>query len=163
MSPGRARRSSWPSCHTHNDSDCNADEHPDRHSNYHTNANSEPNTDTPTATPIPEGELVVAEIQADAPGTESDDLDKEFVAFRNDGKAPLVISGWTVSEGDDNQYTFQDVTLDPGHTIRLRTGAGSDTESDAYWGLESPVWNNDGDAVTVRDTTGTIVIEYQYE
>lgn len=120
-------------------------------------------TDTPTPTPIPEGELVIADIQDNAPGVESDNLDKEYVAFRNDGNARLDISGWTVSEGDDNQYTFQEITLNPGDTIRLRTGIGSDTESDVYWGLESPVWNNNGDTITVRDATGSIVIEYQYE
>lgn len=101
-------------------------------------------------------------LQYNAPGPEYDNLDDEYVEFENAGNAPLDLDGRVVWEGDDSEYEFQDVTLGPGETIRLRTGIGSDTSSDLYWGLESPVWNNDGDTLEVRDETGAVVIDHQY-
>jgi len=52
--------------------------------------------------------------------------------------------------------------LEPGESITIHTGSGTDTETDLYWGQESAVWNNDGDTVTLRDENGTIVIEETY-
>ena len=48
-------------------------------------------------------------------------------------------------------------------TVTLYTGSGTDTESDLYWGSGSPVWNNGGDTVIVRNSTGAVIIEETYE
>jgi competence protein ComEC len=44
----------------------------------------------------------------------------------------------------------------------LHTGSGTDTATDLYWDAGRPVWNNDGDTVTVTTSEGEVVIEEAY-
>jgi len=109
------------------------------------------------------GALSVATVHADAAGDEYDNLDDEYVVFENTGDAALDLSGWTVSDEADHTYTFPEgVTLDPGAQVTLRTGSGTDSDTDLYWGADAPVWNNGGDTVVVRDGDGETVLEEEY-
>jgi len=119
-------------------------------------------TQTPVATdggtPTDDSALVIETIHADAEGDDRTNLNDEYVVFRNSGDTPLELSGWTVTDEAGKSYTFPDgYTLAAGATVTLHTGSGTDTETGLYWGAGSPVWNNDGDTVTVRTDTGTIV------
>jgi len=61
-------------------------------------------------------------------------------------------------------YTFPDgYTLGAGETVTLHTGSGTDSDTDLYWGSGSPIWNNGGDTVTVRNSDGDIVRQETYE
>ncbi|KAB1188479.1 MULTISPECIES: lamin tail domain-containing protein [Haloferax] len=103
-------------------------------------------------------------VVADAPGNDNDNLNGEYVTFRNDGDEALDLSGWTVSDAVGPTYTFADGTeLDAGGTLTLHTGSGTDTADDVYWGRSSAVWNNGGDTVTVRDAAGRDVLSYTYD
>jgi competence protein ComEC len=109
------------------------------------------------------GALAIAEVHADAEGTERENLDDEYVVFENAGDDPLDLSGWTVEDEAGRTYTFPDgYVLGAGETVTLRTGAGTDTDSDLYWGSDSPVWNNDGDTVIVRNSDGDAVLRETY-
>jgi competence protein ComEC len=129
-------------------------------------------TESPTATATPTdssgsddgaGVLSVATIHEDAAGDEYDNLNDEYVVFENTGDAALDLSGWTVSDEADHTYTFPEgVTLDAGAQVTLRTGSGTDDETDLYWGSEAPVWNNGGDTVIVQDDNGETVLEEKY-
>lgn len=89
---------------------------------------------------------------------------EEYVTLRNDGDAAIDLSGWTVSDAAGATYTFAGGTeLDPGASLTLHTGSGTDTDEDVYWGRGGAVWNNGGDTVTVRDATGDEVLAYTYE
>jgi competence protein ComEC len=120
---------------------------------------------TPTQTPVatdggtnPDTALVIDTINADAAGDDRTNLNDEYVVFRNSGDAPLDLSGWTVTDEAGKTYTIPEgFTLAAEATVTLHTGSGTDTEADLYWGAGSPVWNNDGDTVTVRTDNGTIV------
>ncbi len=122
---------------------------------------------TPTATPTEagdgDGDLAVAEIHADAAGDEYENLNDEYVVFENAGDAPLDLSGWTVADDAGHTYAFPDsFSLDPGDSVTLHTGSGSDTGTDLYWGQGSPVWNNNGDTVIVTDADGERVLTEAY-
>jgi competence protein ComEC len=126
-------------------------------------------TATPTMTTVAtdggtaDGELVVDEIHADAAGDERENLDDEYVVFANDGDAALDLTGWTVEDEAGATYTFPDgYTLDAGERVTLHTGSGTDTERDLYWGSGSPIWNNGGDTVIVRNSQGDVVREVSY-
>ncbi|WP_430505909.1 lamin tail domain-containing protein [Haloparvum sp. PAK95] len=107
--------------------------------------------------------LEVAEIHADAEGTESENLNDEYVVFENAGDAALDLGGWTVEDEVGKTYTFPEgFTLDAGATVTLHTGSGTDTGADLYWGRDSPVWNNDGDTVVVTTDTGEEVLRVSY-
>jgi micrococcal nuclease len=117
------------------------------------------------ATPVADGSggLTVVRVHADAAGRDGENLNDEYVVFENRGDATLDLSGWTVTDAADHSYRFPDgTTLAPGEHLTLHTGRGADTASDRYWGASSPVWNNDGDTVTVRDRNGTVRAERGY-
>jgi micrococcal nuclease len=110
-----------------------------------------------------DGPLTVKKIHYDAEGNDNENLNDEYVVFRNSGEESLDISGWTVSDAADHTYTFPEGTVvEPGSELTLRTGSGSDTEETVYWGAGGAVWNNDGDVVTVRDADGSVVVRKSY-
>ncbi|WP_058993677.1 lamin tail domain-containing protein [Haloarcula sp. CBA1127] len=130
-----------------------------------------PRTDTPVptatdgGTPIgnTSGDLVIDRVRADAAGDDRDNLNDEYVVFRNAGAEPLEMGGWTVSDEADHSYTVPDgFTLDPDETVTLHTGSGTDTDTDLYWGSGRPIWNNGGDTVTVTDADNETILERSY-
>ncbi len=119
-------------------------------------------TDTDAGTTESESGLSLVAVNADAEGRDGENLDDEYLVFENAGTESLSLGGWTVSDASGATYTFPDVTLAPGERITLRTGAGTDTETDLYWGASRPVWNNAGDTVTVTDESGAVVLQESY-
>ena len=112
---------------------------------------------------IESGALSVVEINYDAAGNDNENLNDEYVVFRNTGSEPLDISGWTVEDEAGHSYTFPGETVvDPNAEVMLRTGSGTDTASTYYWAETGAVWNNDGDMVIVRNATETTVIRAPY-
>jgi len=110
------------------------------------------------------GTLAVATIHADAEGDDREDLNDEYVVFENAGPETLDLSGWTVEDEAGKRYTVPDgVTLAPDEALTLRTGSGTDTGDELYWGAGSPVWNNGGDTVIVENATGDRVLAESYE
>jgi competence protein ComEC len=112
----------------------------------------------------PTGNLEIVEINADAEGDDGDNLNDEYVVFENTDDGPLDIGGWTVTDEAGKTYTVPEgVTLESGVQVTLHTGSGEDTATDLYWGQGSPVWNNGGDTVIVRNSDGDIVREETYD
>ncbi|WP_254272021.1 lamin tail domain-containing protein [Haloarcula marina] len=108
-----------------------------------------------TTTTADDSRLTIARINADAAGDDRANLDDEYVVLRNDGDRPLDLTGWTMADAADHEYAFPDgFTLDPGATVTVHTGSGADTATDLYWGLDRPVWNNDGDTVVLSNASG---------
>lgn len=117
--------------------------------------------ETPTDTS--DGSLDIS-LHADAAGADGDNLNDEYVTLTNAGSASLDIGGWTVADAADHVYTVSTgTTLASGESLVIHTGEGRDSTTDRYWGQSSPVWNNDGDTVTVRDETGTTIAVHRSE
>ena len=109
------------------------------------------------------GTLAVAEINADAEGDDRENLNDEYIVFENTGDDPLDVSGWTVADDAGHTYTIpDDVTIGSEATLTLRTGSGTNTETELYWGSGSPIWNNNGDTVIVTTDDGERVVEERY-
>ncbi|MEF8828809.1 MAG: lamin tail domain-containing protein [Haloarcula sp.] len=132
-------------------------------------ARSSPRTETPVATDggtpteNTSGDLVIDRVRADAAGDDRDNLNDEYVVFRNAGAESLAMGGWTVADESGRTYAFPDgFTLGPDETVTLHTGSGADTDTDLYWGSGRPIWNNDGDTVTVTDADNETVLERSY-
>ena len=117
-----------------------------------------------TTTTDPGAAVEVAEINADADGDDRENLTGEYVTFENTGDEPIDLSGWTVEDEAARSYEFpQGFALDPGATVTLRSGSGTDTDTELYWGSGSPIWNNDGDTVILTTDDGERVLEVRYE
>jgi micrococcal nuclease len=120
-------------------------------------------TSTPSATPGGDGALRVQTVHEDAEGNDNENLDDEYVVFENAGEETLDMGGWRVEDDASHTYTFPTgFTLDPGETVTLYTGSGTDSDSELYWGSESAIWNNGGDTVFVYTASGDLVVEYTY-
>ncbi|MDQ2072819.1 lamin tail domain-containing protein [Haloarcula sp. H-GB4] len=122
-------------------------------------------TETPTPTPVPDGGsgLVVSEIHEDAEGNDHENLNDEYVTFKNTGDETLSMGEWTVSDEADHVYTVPNgFELEPGATVTLYTGEGSNTESELYWNASGAVWNNGGDTIIVEDENSETVLERSY-
>ncbi|PSP66455.1 endonuclease [Halobacteriales archaeon QS_1_69_70] len=78
------------------------------------------------------GDIDIEAIEPDPAGNDSENLD------------------------DGNTYTFGTVLLVRGGEVTLHTGSGTDTVTDVYWGRSSPVWDNGGENVTVRNPDGQV-------
>ncbi|QLH77243.1 lamin tail domain-containing protein [Halosimplex rubrum] len=118
---------------------------------------------TDGGTPVQGGELTLAEVNADAEGDDREHLNDEYLVFENTASDSLDLSGWTVEDEAGKTYTFpDDYTLEAGATVTLHTGSGTVSESDLYWGAGSPVWNNAGDTVIVRNSKGERVLMETY-
>jgi len=106
-------------------------------------------------------DLAVDELVADPEN--GDPVQDEYVSFVNQGAETVDLDGYVVSDEVDNSYAFSGIAVDPGATVTLYTGTGTDTDDTVYWGRTgSAVWNNGGDTVFLEDPDGTLVIEYPY-
>jgi hypothetical protein len=56
----------------------------------------------------------------------------------------------------NRQRRVRDV-LEAGTTVAVPTGLGTNTATDLYWGLGSPVWNTIGNTATLRRPDGTVI------
>ena len=109
------------------------------------------------------GDIAVQNVHADASGSDTDNLNDEYVVFENTGSGSLDLSGYTVEDEAAHTYAFPSgFTLDAGTTVTLHSGSGTDSSSDLYWGSGSAIWNNSGDTVYVFDETGSQVEAYGY-
>lgn len=107
--------------------------------------------------------LELTEINADAEGSDYNNLNDEYIVFRNTNDTAVDLTGWTVEDETGKTYQFpMGFTLQPGDQVTLRTGTGDDTDTELYWGRDAPVWNNGGDTVIVTTADGTVVIDQAY-
>lgn len=87
---------------------------------------------------------------------------EEWVEITNEGADIVEITGFTLKDEANHIYTFPQMVLLPGTSMRLYTGTGINTTETLYWGLTEAVWNDDGDAAFLRDPSGAIVDTFMY-
>ncbi|WP_218138610.1 lamin tail domain-containing protein [Halobacterium jilantaiense] len=94
---------------------------------------------------------------------EADALNDERVKLTNDGDSAVDMSGFVLSDAADHEYAFPDgFTLDPGASVWVHSGSGTDDADDRYAAFGSEVWNDDGDTATLTDADGDTVDERSY-
>ncbi len=87
------------------------------------------------------------------------DLANEQVVVVNDSDQALSLQDWQLGGEGGPTYTFGNVPLFPGGSIRLHSGAGDDTSVDLYWNQPSPVWQS-GAVVRLLNAQGSPVSSY---
>lgn len=120
-------------------------------------------TPPPTVTVVSETGIRVVEINADAEGRDTNNLNDEYIVLKNTGDLALDLSGWRVKDDDGHVYEFRDgFTLDIGATVTLHSGSGTQTEDHRFWWADEPVWDNGGDTISIYDDGGRKVYERSY-
>ena len=89
-------------------------------------------------------------------------LDNEYVLIENQGPGDQEMTGWTLSDENNNTYFFlPGFVLRAEQEINVWTKSGTSTGTDLYWGREDGVWGQD-DTAYLRDDTGTVVSVYSW-
>jgi LysM repeat protein len=131
-----------------------------------------PLTPTPTRVPIPTstrsplpvitgtastalGEFFVTIREIKAPGS----LTNEQVTFTN-LSGQVNMAGWTMTDGEGNQFTFPSLSLLSKGEVIVHTGKGTNTPTDLYWGQTEPRWAS-GKVAYLRDPNGKLIATYQ--
>lgn len=78
-------------------------------------------------------------------------LTSESVTLQNNGVDALVLTGWTLKDGNGSAFIFPQLTLYPGGLVQIHSGSGTNTAADLFWGLSNPVWKS-GELVALYDT-----------
>ncbi|MFC7166423.1 lamin tail domain-containing protein [Halospeciosus flavus] len=113
--------------------------------------------DQTTATTTP---VEVVEVNADPVGDDATNLQSEYVVVRNTGEDTLRLGSWQLTDGE-HAYTFPEgVTLEPGETVTVSTGGGTDTTHDRYWGAGEPVWEV-GETVVLTTADGERLLSHR--
>ena len=87
------------------------------------------------------------------------DLENEEVVLKRVGEDELWLTGWTISDGDKNVYTFKELVVNRGGEVQLFTSAGHDGVNALFWGLQSAVWKS-GKTVFLYDYQGNLRAKY---
>jgi len=101
-------------------------------------------------------------INYDAPGSDRENLNGEYVIIKNTSPDSINIGGWTVKDSATNIYEFYRYLLKPGSFAYLFSGKGKDENGEFYWGSSKPIWNNDHDTLYLRDKNGLLIEIYNY-
>jgi hypothetical protein len=107
----------------------------------------------------------ITDLQYDSPGSDDGSnasRNAEWIKLTNRGDRAVSLSGWTITDEQDHVYTFPSSSLAAHASVRVHSGDGTDTASDRYWGSSTYIWNNSGDAATLRTASGQMVAEYGY-
>lgn len=101
-------------------------------------------------------------INFDAAGDDKNNLNGEYVVFKNINSIDLNLEGWTVKDMSTNIYLFKRIFLKTGLKVFLFSGTGKDNDEQLYWNNSKPIWNNDHDTLYLRDKKGLLVEIFNY-
>jgi micrococcal nuclease len=121
---------------------------------------------TETTTPIASDTGVIVDpacSQFNAPGDDNKAKNEEYVCLKNPAGQAADLTGWTITDEYGWSYTIPSFSLEPGSSLLLHTGCGTDTPEDLFWcRTETAIWNNSGDCVHLKDEEGEPVQDYCY-
>lgn len=107
--------------------------------------------------------LTITNIIYDAPGPDDQNLNGEWVEIRNDGDRGVNLRGFSLRDtSSTNLYVFGSVELPSGTVLRIYSGCGQDMPTEVYWCSDTSIWNNSGDAATLRDADERFLATYAY-
>lgn len=123
------------------------------------------------------------DIERIRPASNGESLDQERVVLENSASETsgnvVDLSGWTLSDGDNNSYTFEDGTrLQPTETLVVHTGNGSSVRrptvgglrsfrtqypQHVYWERSTSVWDSDtAENITLTTADGQLASSRLY-
>lgn len=79
----------------------------------------------------------------------------EAVVLKRVGEGELLLTGWKITNGRGNEYTFPYLVLNKNGSVRLYTRSGTNSVIELYWGLAESVWRS-GDVASLTDPEGNL-------
>jgi micrococcal nuclease len=114
--------------------------------------------------PATDADMRVIGVLSDPPGSDTDNLEGEWVDIVNAGLTEISMRGWVLKdESSSHRYVFaDDFVITPQTVVRIHTGCGPDGDETLFWCNGSAIWNNTGDTAFLLDPNGNIVTFYRY-
>ena len=102
-----------------------------------------------------------------AKGNDCENLNNEYVIFKNNCRYSCNLTGWTVKDESSKViYIFPQFILESGAMVTLYTGCGNDTDTKLYWCSKgyscNAIWNNNKDTLYLRNSNGELILAYSY-
>ncbi len=105
--------------------------------------------------------IEIMSIHPDAAGNDNYNLNDEWIEFRALVAGSLI--GYSVEDEAGHTYFFPDRVFAAGDVFKLRTGTGTDTQTDLFWNASgSAIWNNSGDTIKILDPQGHVLLTRTY-
>lgn len=73
--------------------------------------------------------------------SDAGNLDAEIALVVNESDAPFNLQGWTLGREGGPIYTFGNLPIFPGGSVRIHSKTGNDTSIDLHWGQSGSVWS----------------------
>ena len=90
-----------------------------------------------------QGAKLKLEVNYDAEGSDTDNVNGEWMRVTNASSGPVRIGGWWVRDSGLRRYTFPAGTVVPrGGSVYVHVGKGRATPTHKYWGQAVPVFAN---------------------
>jgi micrococcal nuclease len=109
------------------------------------------------------GCISVSDFSWDAKGNDIENLNDEYLSLVNSCSAAADMANWTLKNSGTKIYRFERFFLAPNQSVKVHSGCGADAGKDLFWCSKKPIWNNNGDALYLRDSNGFLVLSYSYE
>ena len=104
----------------------------------------------PTETSLPSLDQPTVEIQSVfLPG----EMDYEKISIKNVSEAPVDLTGWSLTNDEDDRYVFPTLTLYPNGALEVWTKAGINTAVELFWNAPNAIWSSGGRAILL-DSAG---------
>ncbi|AZS84787.1 lamin tail domain-containing protein [Streptomyces griseoviridis] len=103
------------------------------------------------------GGVVIHHVWFDSPGPDdrsNKSLNAEWVQIKNTSRSAITLKGWVLKDASNHRYTFKNIKIGAGKTLKVRTGKGSDTASNTFQNRAAYVWNNTSDTATLLKASG---------
>lgn len=97
----------------------------------------------------------------DAKGRDEENLNDEYMVFRNSCNYPVNLTGWRIS-AERGSFVFPDFSLDAKKAVTLHSGSGGNNATDVYWGSGKAIWKNEDDTLLAYNADGKMVLSYTY-
>ncbi len=92
-------------------------------------------TPTPTPTPLPPTDVSIIDFNVALIPT------NDYIEIYNAGSTSVDLTGWWIKANTGERYDFPiGFELSSDKSVRVRSGNGTDTSTDLYWGLTYSVW-----------------------
>ena len=106
--------------------------------------------------------LHMTSFHANAPGDDRENVNGEYLRVCNITGESLNLDGYRITDASGNSWTFPDLVLPAGHTVKIHSGVGehqTDPSSQLaiYLGSPVPIWNNKSDVATIFDRYDKVV------
>lgn len=129
--------------------------------------------DTRSPTPTPIGtrsapSIYVSEILPNPDGDDTAALNEEYVLIEMNADGQRDLSAFTLTYGGQRRYSFPDLvgTVASGSNLLIRSGNGQNRKAESEYrlfvGSDTPLLDNDGMQLTVRDGSGEVVDSVAY-